>query len=389
MQVVSNIRTRTGLQSLLDQPFRFLGGRVGLITNHSAVTSDLTHILDALLAAGVEIRGVFGPEHGVRGELNAGQAVPAGVDSRTGIPVYSLYGQTRKPTAQMLSDVDVILFDIQDVGARFYTYVQTMAYAMQAASEQGLPFVVLDRPNPIGGEIVEGPILDPQFSSFMGAHPIPIRYGMTMGELATYLNQEHRINADLTVVKLEGWQRDMWYEETGLPWVPPSPAMPTVDTAAVYPGFCLFEGTNVSEGRGTTKPFEVIGAPWIDGDKLAKELNAVGLIGAGFRPLQFVPAFSKYSEEMCCGIQVHVLDRRSFRPFAAAITAIDIIHQLWPDEFEFLPPPESGRFHFDLLVGTDKVRQDLLSGRPAPAIVGDWQHRLSDFLSVRSRYLMY
>jgi len=318
-----------------------------------------------------------------------GKEVPSSVDARTGIVAHSLYGPVKKPTPEMLQGIDTLVFDIQDVGVRFYTFIHTMAYAMQAAAENDLPFVVLDRPNPITGEIVEGPVLEPEFSSFVGLYPIPIRYGLTIGELANYINQRQGIDADLRVIKMDGWRRDMWFEDTGLPWVMPSPGMPTVDTAVVYPGFCLFEGTNVSEGRGTTRPFETIGAPWIDGYKLALELNRVGLVGARFRAVHFIPTASKYAGEACGGIQVHVIDRQAFRPFAAAITALDIIHQLWPEQFQFRAPGASGKHFFDLLAGTDKVRLDILAGRPAPAIVSDWQHRLTDYLAVRVGYLMY
>jgi uncharacterized protein YbbC (DUF1343 family) len=283
-----------GEEVLLNDRMDLLKGkRVGLITNPTGVDRSLKSIVDTFYHnKNIHLTALFGPEHGVRGSEDAGAYVPFYIDKKTHIPVYSLYGETKKPTPEMLKNVDVLVFDIQDVGTRFYTYIYTMAYAMQAAKENHIPFIVLDRPNPLGGTKVEGPVLDPKYSSFVGMYPIALRHGMTVGELAKYFNNEFNIGADLTVVKMKGWKRNEYYDETPLQWVMPSPNMPTLDTALVYPGAALFEGTNVSEGRGTTRPFELIGAPYIDGDVLAQKLNELKLPGVVFRSANFTPTTS-------------------------------------------------------------------------------------------------
>lgn len=278
-------KVKPGLEVLIEQQIDLVKGkRVGLVTNHSAVTSDATHIVDALLAAGVEITALFGPEHGVWGHVADGAEIKDGTDPRTGLPAFSLYGPTKKPTPEMLADVDVLVYDLQDIGARFYTFTYTMSYCMQACAEAGKPYIVLDRPNSVNGLAVEGNILDTEFSSFVGMYPIPIRHGMTIGELAQLFNTEYGFGADLTVVQCQGWERDMWFEQTGLPWVMPSPNMPTIEAAILYTGICYIEGTNVSEARGTSKPFEMAGAPWADAYKMADYLNALALLGVRFRP---------------------------------------------------------------------------------------------------------
>ena len=271
-------KVELGVERLLEDPDLLKGKRVGLITNPTGVDSKMTSIVDLFAASDdFELTALYGPEHGVRGDAQAGSTVSSYIDDVTGLPVYSLYGATKKPTPEMLNDVDVLVFDIQDVGTRYYTYIYTMAYAMEAAAEQGIPFVVLDRPNPQGGLRVEGPVLDPTYSSFIGLYPIPLKHGMTVGELARLFNREYQIQADLEVVKMKGWKRSMSFEETGLPFVMPSPNMPTTDTVNVYPATGLFEGTNLSEGRGTTKPFQLIGAPYIEAHDYAKTLNALRL----------------------------------------------------------------------------------------------------------------
>ncbi|HET7616713.1 MAG TPA: DUF1343 domain-containing protein, partial [Bacillales bacterium] len=294
---------RLGIDVLLKDRMDLIKGKnVGLITNPTGVNHELTSDVDLLFHnSNVNLVALYGPEHGVRGGHQAGDYVPYYIDEETGLPVYSLYGKTRKPTPDMLENVDVLLFDIQDVGTRYYTYIYTMAYAMQAAAENGIPFVVLDRPNPLGGTKVQGPVLDPDFSSFVGMYPIALRYGMTVGELAKYFNNEFNIGADLHVVKMQGWNRSMTYQDTSLQFVMPSPNMPTVKTALVYPGMALIEGTNVSEGRGTTRPFELTGAPWINAKDLTDALNAKHLPGVRFRAAHFTPTFSKYNGEMCNG----------------------------------------------------------------------------------------
>jgi uncharacterized protein YbbC (DUF1343 family) len=383
-------KVQTGLDVLLKEDLHIVKDRkIGFVTNHSAVTSDLTPAVDALIATGVGITTLFGPEHGVRGEFADGEEISSSTDPRTGLVTFSLYGAQKKPTPEMLSNVDLLLFDIQDVGSRFYTYLYTMTYAMQACAENGKQFIVLDRPNPIGGIAVEGPVLDRRFSSFVGLYPIPIRYGMTIGELARLFNAEFDINAELMVIPLRGWKREMWFEDTGLPWIPTSPAMPTIDTALVYPGACLLEGTNISEGRGTTQPFLTLGAPWIDGLVLAKELNSAGLSGVHFRPTHFIPSASKYNGLSCSGVALHVTERDDFLPVLTGVKIIETIRRLWPEDFTFREPGQDGRSFFDLLAGTDRIRLGLEADVSSDELAAEWTEDVSKFMSLRSGYLLY
>src|SRR5512137_69271 len=294
---------------------RLAGLRVGLVCNPASVDARLSHAADLVFdAEGVTLAALFGPQHGFRADLQDNMIEsPHATDARRRVPVYSLYSETREPTAEMLRGLDVLVVDLQDVGARIYTFVYTMANCLRAAARHGLPVVVCDRPNPIGGEAVEGPMLEPGYESFVGLFPIPMRHGMTVGELAVLFNSHFGIGADLEVVKIEGWSRADYFDETGLPWVIPSPNMPTLDTAIVYPGLVALEGTNLSEGRGTTKPFELFGAPWIDGHALAAKLNGLGLPGVRFREAWFTPSFSKFQGQLCGGCQIHVTDRGAFR----------------------------------------------------------------------------
>ena len=379
-----------GNEHLFGEEFHLIEGkRVGLVTNHSGASSALQSTADRLHQhPGTELVALFGPEHGIRGDAADGAPVANLRDPRTGVPIHSLYGERRQPGAAMLADIDVMLFDIQDVGARFYTYLYTMSLSMGACAERGLPFAVLDRPNPIGGERVEGNILDPEFHSFVGLYPIPIRYGLTVGELAMLFNAEFAIGAELHVVRMQNWERAFFWEETGLPWVPPSPNMPTVDTAVVYPGMCFFEGTNVSEGRGTCKPFEQVGAPFVDGARLSDRLNALELPGVFFRPVFFQPTAGKYADEVCQGVQLHVFDRDLFRPVHAGFTVLSAINQLWPTDFTWRLP-RGGIHNFDRLAGTDQIRRALDAGTSADDLVAGWEKDLQSFLAVRDRYLLY
>ena len=376
---------RTGIEVLLHDRLDLIRGkRVGLITNPTGVDRQLVSDVDLLAhAPGVHLVALFGPEHGIRGAHQAGASVGSDRDPVTGLPVYSLYGKTRQPTPAMLKGVDVLVFDIQAVGARFYTYLYTMADAMKAAAAAHIPIIVLDRPNPIGGTKVQGPVLDPKFASFVGEYPIPLRYGMTIGELAELFNGEFHIGADLTVVKMRGWKRSMYYDDTPLQFVMPSPNMPTETTALVYPGMGLVEGTNVSEGRGTTRPFELIGAPWIDAEQLSRALNDKHLDSVRFRPVHFTPTFSKYEGKSCNGIEVHVMDRDTFNPVAVGLTVIAMIHDLYPHQFAF---DESD---FDRLVGNDWIRQDIEKGVSVAEMQRRWQAGLSQFKEVRQKYLLY
>ena len=384
------------------------GKRVGLITNPTGVNKDLENTIDVLRDNGVNIVALYGPEHGVRGNAQAGEYVAFYWDEKYNLPVFSLYGQSMEvpkdmlsnidsymkefdtkqegklPEKDMVKDIDVMLFDIQDVGTRVYTYVATMAYAMRSCAELGIDFIVLDRPNPISGA-TEGPVLEyPEYSSFVGLYAIPMRHGMTVGELARLFNDrffERRVN--LTVIPAEGWRRDMWYDETGLPWVIPSPNMPTTDTATVYPGQVLIEGTSVSEGRGTTKPFELFGAPWIDGYALAKELNALKLPGVKFREAWFTPTFSKYKNEMCGGVQIHVTDREEYKPFETTLYVIETIKRLYPENLSF------DAHYFDRLAGNSWIRESLEQGVPVSRIIERYERDLAEFKNMSREYQIY
>ena len=376
---------QTGIEVLLHDRIDLVHGKnVGLITNPTGVNRELVSDVDLLAhTPGVHLVALFGPEHGIRGAQQAGASVGSGRDPITGLPVYSLYGKTRQPTPAMLTGVDVLVFDIQAVGARFYTYLYTMADAMKAAAAARIPIIVLDRPNPIGGTAVQGPVLDPKYASFVGEYPIPLRYGMTIGELAEFFNNQFHIGADLTVVKMRGWERSMYYDDTPLQFVMPSPNMPTETTALVYPGMGLAEGTNVSEGRGTTRPFEIVGAPWIDAERLSRVLNDKHLAGVRFRPVHFTPTFSKYEGKPCNGVEVHVMDRDAFNPVVVGLNVIATVHDLYPRQFAF------NASDFDRLVGNDWVRQDIEKGVPVAEMRRRWQKGLSQFKKIRQQYLLY
>ncbi|WP_434060447.1 exo-beta-N-acetylmuramidase NamZ family protein [Peribacillus frigoritolerans] len=375
-----------GIEVLLKEEKDVLSGKkVGLITNPTGIDSKLTSIVDLLNDdPDINLTALFGPEHGVRGDAQAGASVEYYMDEKTGLPVYSLYGKTKKPTPEMLKDVEVLVFDIQDVGTRYYTYIYTMAYAMEAAKENDIPFIVLDRPNPQGGESVDGPILEPEFSSFVGLYPIPLKHGMTVGELATLFNKEFKIGADLKVIKMKGWKRDMDYEETGLPFVLPSPNMPTVSTTFVYPATGLIEGTNVSEGRGTTKPFELIGAPYINSDELAGKLNALRLPGVKFRAASFTPTFSKHAGKLSHGVEIYITDREEFKAVPTGLHIIKTIQDLYPADFEFLAAK-----NFNLLIGNGWVMSRIEEGSSVNEIMKEYQAKQDAFKKVRKNYLLY
>jgi uncharacterized protein YbbC (DUF1343 family) len=381
----------TGLD-ILNQERRNLlqGRRVGLVTHPAAVSPDLTHAVDVLLGAGIQVTALFGPEHGLDGSAPDASAVDHSIHPRTGLPVYSLYGQTKEPTAAMLANVELIVFDLQDVGARFYTFISTLYHVLRAGAMAGRPVIVLDRPNPIGGMDIEGPVVEPGLESFIGIVPVPIRHGMTCGELARYINAALQVNADLTVVEMHGWQRRLWFDETGLLWVPPSPGMPHLSTATVYPGMCLVEGTNLSEGRGTALPFEIVGAPWLDGYALAQSLNSLQLPGVRFRGLNFVPTAGKHVGEICGGVQVHVIDRRAFRPVQVGLHVIAACRAQNPARFEFLTSSWEGPLpHFDLLVGNGNVRAGLERDVAVESLIVAWREAERQFDRARRPYLLY
>ena len=378
-------KVELGVDRLMENPDILKGKRVGLITNPTGINAERTSIVDLFdQSDDFELTALYGPEHGVRGDAQAGSTVSSYIDEVTGLPVYSLYGATKKPTPEMLENVDVLVFDIQDVGTRYYTYIYTMAYAMEAAAENGIPFVVLDRPNPQGGLRVDGPVLDPDYASFIGLYPIPLKHGMTVGELAQLFNSEYHIQADLEVVKMKGWKRSMMYEDTGLPFVMPSPNMPTTDTVNVYPATGLFEGTNLSEGRGTTKPFQLIGAPYIQAHEYAKELNDLDLPGVAFRAASFTPTFSKHAGKLTHGVEVYVTDPTRFESTKTGIAMIQTAHDLYPDDFAFL-----ANDFITKLTGNAYVKDMILEGAPLDEILTKIEDERDAFLPIRKDYLMY
>jgi len=375
---------QTGLDRLLADPQPWLHERrVGLVSHPAACTSNLSRSLDALLAAGVRVTAIFGPEHGFSGTATDGAPVDHGIDPRSGLPVFSLFGHGVEPTPEMLAGVDVLLCDLQDVGARFYTYLTTLYHVMKAGAACGIPVIVADRSNPIGGIQVEGPMLEPGFESFVGMLPAPVRHGMTPGELARLVNTECELGTDLDVIILRGWTRDMGFEETGRSWVPTSPAMPHISTCMVYPGMCFLEGTNISEGRGTPLPFEQCGAPWADGFILAGILNRMNLPGVRFHPTQFIPSDSKYSGQECHGVQVHVLDRDALQPVTLGLSVVEAFLRLYPEELSWQVD------HFDHLAGCAWLRQGLQAGTPALELAKNWAEDCAIFVEKRTSYLLY
>lgn len=373
---------------------RFRGLRVGLVANPASVDRELVHAVERFARCrDWRLTAVFGPQHGVRADRQDNMIEsPDEIDARLGIPVYSLYAQNRKPVSAMLEEVDVLFCDLFDVGTRAYTFVWTAILAMQACAENQRQFVVLDRPNPIGGSMVEGPVLDPSYRSFIGLFPVPMRHGLTVGELSALLNSEFAIGANLEVVQLANWHRGQWLDQTDLPWVMPSPNMPTLSTATVYPGTVLVEGTNLSEGRGTTRPFEVVGAPFLDGDRMAGYLNALNLPGARFRPIWFRPTFDKWCGELCGGVQIHVTDRLCFQPFRTGVAVLRAAMELASGEFKWRQPPfeyEYDRLPIDILAGTDRLRSRLEQGVSLESIEAEWHADLLAFQNVRARYLLY
>jgi uncharacterized protein YbbC (DUF1343 family) len=378
--------------SLGDELLQRIRSAAGLLTHPAAVTGDYVSAVDALRAAGAGLKALFGPEHGVRGDAPDGRAVASTTDPRTGIPVHSLYGgaaATQTPSPQMLANLAVLLIDLQDVGARFYTFASTVSYCIEAAASLELPVVVLDRPNPIG-RAIEGPLLRPEFVSFVGLHPLPIRHGCSMGELALLFHRAFGVGREPVVVP---FVEESPGAESSLPealltrWVPPSPNIPTPLTARLYPGTCLLEGSNLSEGRGTTRPFEWLGAPWVDGELLAERLRRDDLPGAAFRPLHFVPTTSKWAGETCAGVHVHVTDLDAFRPVRTGIAVLAAVRELWPDRFQWLG--SGGRYSVDRLAGTDSVRRAIDNGESAESIAAAWAEDEAAFRSVRERVRLY
>jgi uncharacterized protein YbbC (DUF1343 family) len=369
------------------------GRTVGIVCNPASVTHGYAHVLDRASDAGVRVGAIFGPQHGFRSDVQDNMIeTPHVPGDRCRAPVYSLYSETREPTGEMLAGLDALVIDLQDVGTRVYTYIYTMAHCLIAARRHGLQVVVCDRPNPIGGMAVEGPVLDPAFSSFVGEYPIPLRHGMTIGELARLFNEHFGIGAKLEVVAMRNWTRSSYHDDTGLPWVMPSPNLPTLDGVIVYPGMVLFEGTNVSEGRGTTRPFELAGAPWVDPEPFAAALNRAGLPGVHFRPVSFEPTFQKHARTSCGGCQVHVTDRAAFRPVLTGVALLSAFQRADPERFAWRDPPyeyEQTKAPIDILFGSSRLREAVESGAPADDVAAGWASDEAAFHTIRERFLMY
>jgi uncharacterized protein YbbC (DUF1343 family) len=386
---------RLGIDALLEHDRDLIAGRrVGVVSNPASIDGGYRHTADRLAGdPDVTLAALFGPQHGFRSDVQDNMIeTPHARDARRRVPVFSLYSETREPTPAMLESLDVLVIDLQDVGTRVYTYIYTMANCMRAAARHGVRVVVCDRPNPIGGDAVEGPTLRPEYASFVGQFPIPLRHGMTIGELARLFNDAFGINAALDVVPLDGWTRASYHDQTGLPWIIPSPNIPTLDSASVYPGAVLFEGTMLSEGRGTTRPFELIGAPWIDGDRLAEAMNARGLPGVHFRPVFFEPTFHKHARQTCGGCQIHVLDRRAFEPVRAAVELIAEFRAQDPARFGWREPPyeyEQEKQPIDVLYGSDRLRVAIEEGARADALAPSWRKDEEAFRRLREKYLLY
>ena len=370
------------------------GRKVGIVSNPASVDANYVHVVDALMnAPGVTVGALFGPQHGFRSDVQDNMIeTPHGNDCKRKVPVFSLYSETREPTAEMLRHVDTMVIDLQDIGARIYTYIYTMANCLRAGAKHKINIIVCDRPNPIGGLDVEGPMLVPGNESFVGQFPIPMRHGMTIGELAKFFNEYFEIHAPLEVIPMEGWNRSMYFDQTGLPFVMPSPNIPTLDSAIVYPGTVLFEGTNASEARGTTRPFELIGAPWVEAERFADEMNARKLPGVHFRPAVFEPTFQKHAKKTCGGCQIHVIDRKAFRPVLTGVALIDAIKAAGPKDFAWRKPPyeyEHDKEPIDILAGSPALRLALEAGKKAEDLVPVWEHESKPFEEVRAKYLTY
>ena len=375
----------TGLDLIQQDDFAVLAGqRVGLLVHPASMDRNLRHTAQICHAtARVDLSCLFGPQHGLHGETQDNMVEWEGFSHpATGLPVHSLYGATRKPTPDMLQGIDTLVVDLQDVGSRYYTFIWTLLLCLEACAETGKRVVVLDRPNPLGGVQREGNVLDREFPSFVGLAPLPMRHGLTMGELAVWFRSFFGLDVSLEVVWLRGWQRSLWFDETGLPWVMPSPNMPTLQTAWVYPGFCLLEGTELSEGRGTTRPFEIFGAPYIDPERLVARLGAWNLPGVVFRPLHFEPTFQKHAGHICGGAQLHVTDRESFRPVLTAVAVLCGVCELWPAEFRWQQPPyeyEQEKLPIDILAGGSGLRHSVEAERSPWEIVAEWAEELTAF----------
>ena len=376
-------------------PKKLNDSRVGLVVHPASVNSSMEHAVDCFGKSNrFKLKALFGPQHGIRGETQDNMIEWAGFkDRKTGLPVYSLYSSTRKPEPDMLNNIDVMVIDMQDIGARYYTFIWTMEMCLQACLEAGKSFVILDRPNPLAGNLTEGPVLDMDFASFVGQRPLPVRHGMTIAEIASYLKDKYYPSLDLHIIPMKGWERKMWFDKTRLPWIMPSPNMPTLDTAITYPGMCLLEGTNLSEGRGTTRPFELFGAPFIDPDELVKNMMSLNLPGVIFRPVYFQPTFQKFADELCGGAQIHVINRKKYKSFKTGIAIIKTIHDLYERQFKWKEPPyeyEETKMPIDILAGTDRIRNGIEDGTSLNHMEDWWKEACLEFdKKIRKKYLIY
>jgi uncharacterized protein YbbC (DUF1343 family) len=384
-----------GIERLLnEEKDRLKGARVGLVCNQASVDHSFRHAADLFHEhPEINLTALFGPQHGIRGDVQDNMIETGhATDRKTGLPIYSLYSETREPTEEMLRDVDVIVFDLQDVGTRIYTFVYTLANCMRAAKKFGKRVIACDRPNPINGKQLEGIVLDPAFASFVGQFPIATRHGMTVCELGRMFNEAFGIGSELECVPMTGWSRELWYNDTDAPWVLPSPNMPTLDAATVFPGTVHLEGTQMSEGRGTTKPFELVGAPYIDADRFAEALNGLKLPGVFFRACVFLPTFQKHAGKACGGVQIHVGDRESFEPALTGIAVVKTAFDMYPDDFKWKEPPyeyEYERNPFDVISGTARLREAIERRDSLESIKESWQAPLSEFAALRETFLLY
>ncbi|MDQ7822838.1 MAG: DUF1343 domain-containing protein [Candidatus Eremiobacteraeota bacterium] len=384
-----------GIDVLLKKDFEPLAGAsVGLLVNQASVDRNLVHTARHFLAQrAFSLKALFGPQHGIYGTTQDNMIEWEGFnDQRARVPVFSLYGAVREPTDEMLEGLDTLVIDLPDVGARYYTFIWTALFMLRKCIKKGIRVVVLDRPNPINGKALEGPLIEEGYRSFVGLYPIIIRHGMTIGELMAMMYREEAMAGKLIVITMEGWRRSMWHDDTHLPWVMPSPNMPTLDTAVVYPGFCLLEGTAISEGRGTTRPFEFFGAPFIEPELLCADLEAEQLPGVHFRPAWFEPTFQKHRGELCGGAQVHVTDREKFMPILTAVAVLKAVVRRWGEKFRWKEPPyeyEYEKLPFDILAGSPRLRQAICEDRPLAALLEEWQQSQEDFRKRRQEFLLY
>jgi uncharacterized protein YbbC (DUF1343 family) len=381
---------KLGIDEFLKNASKFKGKNIALLTNASGINVDLKNDLDLLNEYGLNVVKIFGPEHGIWGAVADGESVSNAVEPRYHIPIFSLYGETQRPTEEMLKDVEVVIYDIQDVGLRFYTYIYTLAYMMEECGKRGIKVVVLDRPNPLSGK-VEGPLIENELESFVGGYGLALRYGLTIGELSVYFNERYHMNVELEVIKMEGWKRWMYFDDTNLLWPTPSPNLPSLEHTLLYVGMCLLEGVNLSVGRGTVHPFKYIGAPWINSEELKKEMEKVPHPGVTFRERDFIPLTSKYKNELCHGLEFFVLDKKEIKSLRLALELISLLKKLYPDRFEWDISYHNaqGRYHFDFLMGSAKYRKWIEEGKDVKDMFATWEEDSRAFMELSKKFYLY